>query len=58
MAMAVAAWQCEKGNLIDGDKIMAALAVDMKEKNELPGDAVVVASCPIWAFSVFVNNTA
>ena len=33
----------EKGNLIDGDKIMAALAVDMKEKNELPGDAVVVS---------------
>lgn len=33
----------EKGNLVDGDKIMAALAVDMKEKNELPGDAVVVS---------------
>ncbi len=32
----------EKGNLIDGDKIIAALAVDMKDKGELPGDAAVV----------------
>ena len=32
----------EQGNLVDGDKIIAALALDMKEKGELPGDAAVV----------------
>lgn len=32
----------EQGNLIDGDKIIAALALDMKEKGELNGDAAVV----------------
>lgn len=31
----------EKGNLIDGDKMIAALAIDMKEKGELAGDAAV-----------------
>ena len=31
----------EKGNLIDGDKIIVGLALDMKEKGELPGDAAV-----------------
>lgn len=32
----------EQGNLVDGDKIIAALALDMKEKGELNGDAAVV----------------
>lgn len=32
----------EQGNLVDGDKIIAALAVDMQEKGELPGNAAVV----------------
>ena len=31
----------EQGNLIDGDRIMAALAIHMKAKGELDGDAVV-----------------
>lgn len=32
----------EKGNLVDGDKIIAALALDMKEKGHLDGGAAVV----------------
>lgn len=32
----------EQGNLIDGDKIIAALAMDMKAKGELDRDAAVV----------------
>ena len=32
----------EQGNLIDGDKLIAALAVDMKEKGELPDNVAVV----------------
>ncbi len=32
----------ERGNLIDGDKIIAALATDMKEKGELDSNAAVV----------------
>ena len=32
----------EQGNLVDGDKIIAALALDMKEKGALTGDAAVV----------------
>ncbi|MDD2362996.1 MAG: phosphoglucosamine mutase, partial [Oscillospiraceae bacterium] len=32
----------EKGNLVDGDKIIAALALDMKKKGELDGGAAVV----------------
>ncbi len=32
----------EKGNLLDGDKIIAALAYDMKKRGELPGDTAVV----------------
>lgn len=32
----------EQGNLLDGDKIIAALASDMKEKGELDGNAAVV----------------
>lgn len=32
----------EKGNLIDGDKIIAALAYHMKEQGRLPGDTAVV----------------
>ena len=31
----------ELGNLIDGDQIMAACGVDLKEQGKLPGDAVV-----------------
>lgn len=31
----------ENGNAVDGDQIMAALALDMKEKGELDGNAVV-----------------
>lgn len=31
----------EQGNLVDGDKIIAALALDMKEKGELDGNAAV-----------------
>ncbi|MBO5797852.1 MAG: phosphoglucosamine mutase [Clostridia bacterium] len=31
----------EKGNLIDGDKMIAALAIGMKEKGELKGDTAV-----------------
>lgn len=31
----------EKGNLIDGDKMIAAIAIDMKEKGELTGNTVV-----------------
>ena len=31
----------DKGNLIDGDKIIAALALDMKQKGELDGGAAV-----------------
>lgn len=32
----------EQGNLIDGDKIIAALATDLKEKQQLDGNAAVV----------------
>ena len=32
----------EKGNLLDGDKIIAALAYHMKEQGRLPGDTAVV----------------
>jgi phosphoglucosamine mutase len=32
----------EKGNLLDGDKIIAALALDMKKKGDLDGGAAVV----------------
>ncbi len=32
----------EKGNLIDGDQMMAALAYDRKEHGQLPGDTAVV----------------
>ena len=32
----------EQGNLIDGDKIIAALAMDMKAEGELDGNAAVV----------------
>lgn len=32
----------EKGNLVDGDKIIAALAYDLKNKGELKGEAAVV----------------
>ena len=32
----------EKGNLLDGDKIIAALAYRMKEQGALPGDTAVV----------------
>ncbi len=32
----------EKGNLLDGDKIIAALATDMKQKGQLDGNAAVV----------------
>ncbi|MDD3833046.1 MAG: phosphoglucosamine mutase [Oscillospiraceae bacterium] len=32
----------EKGNLVDGDKIIAALALDMKDKGKLDGGAAVV----------------
>ncbi len=31
----------EQGNLIDGDKMIAALAIEMKERGELAGNAVV-----------------
>lgn len=31
----------EQGHIVDGDQIMAALALDMKEKGELSGDVVV-----------------
>ncbi len=32
----------ENGNEIDGDQMIAALAIDMKEKGKLPGDTAVV----------------
>ncbi len=32
----------EKGNLVDGDKMMAIMALDMKENGQLPGDTLVV----------------
>ena len=32
----------ERGNLLDGDKIIAALALHMKEQGKLPGDTAVV----------------
>ncbi len=32
----------EKGNLLDGDKMMAVMALDMKEQGRLPGDTLVV----------------
>ena len=31
----------ERGELIDGDQIMAACGLDMKRKGKLPGNAVV-----------------
>jgi len=30
------------GNVVDGDQVLAACAVDLKERGELPGDLLVV----------------
>ena len=47
----------EKGNLVDGDKIIAALALDMKNKGELKkGAAVVTVMSNLGLFRFFEEN--
>ena len=45
-----------KGNLVDGDKIIALLAVYMKEKGELVDDTVVVTVMSNLGFHQYMRN--
>ena len=50
----------EQGNLIDGDQIMAACGLDMKNKGKLPGDTIVATvmsnlGLHVWAKENGVN---
>lgn len=46
----------EKGNLLDGDKMIAALALDMKERGCLPGDTAVVTAMSNLGFFHFCEK--
>ena len=47
----------ELGNLIDGDQIMAACGLDMKNKGQLPGDTVVATVMSNLGFHLFVKES-
>ncbi len=46
----------ELGNLIDGDQIMAACGLDMKNKGQLPGDTVVATVMSNLGFHVYAKE--
>lgn len=46
----------EKGNLLDGDKMIAAMALDMKEQGRLPGDTAVVTVMSNLGFFRFCED--
>ena len=46
----------ELGNLIDGDQIMAACGLDMKNKGQLPGDTVVATVMSNLGFHVYAQE--
>ena len=46
----------ELGNLIDGDQIMAACGLDMKNKGKLPGDTVVATVMSNLGFHVYARE--
>ncbi len=41
----------EQGNILDGDRIIAALAVDLKQRNKLTGNKVVVTTMSNMGFN-------
>lgn len=47
----------EKGELIDGDKILAILASDYKKKEKLKDNSVVVTSLSNFGFNIFAKNS-
>ena len=47
----------EKGNLLDGDRIIAALALHMKEQGKLPGDTAVVTVMSNLGFFRFCEQS-
>ena len=46
----------EKGNLLDGDKMLAALIYDRKEKDDLPGGMVAVDAASNMGLSRFCES--
>jgi len=46
----------EKGNVLDGDQIMALCALDMMERDELPGRTLVATVMSNMALEVFMNE--
>ncbi len=46
----------EQGSLIDGDQIMAACGLDMKNKGQLPGDTVVATVMSNLGFHVYAKE--
>ncbi len=46
----------EQGSLIDGDQIMAACGLDMKNKGQLPGDTVVATVMSNLGFHVYAQE--
>lgn len=46
----------EKGNIVDGDKIIATLAVDMKKNNNLNGNKVVTTVMSNMGFESYLNE--
>jgi len=46
----------EKGNVLDGDQLMAIFALDMMERGELPGDMLVATVMSNMALEVFMNE--
>ena len=46
----------EKGNVLDGDQIMAIFALDMMERGELPGNLLVSTVMSNMALEVFMND--
>ncbi|MFZ5426899.1 MAG: phosphoglucosamine mutase [Thermodesulfobacteriota bacterium] len=46
----------EKGNVLDGDQIMAICAMDMMDKGRLPGDTLVATVMSNMALEVFMRE--
>ncbi len=46
----------EKGNILDGDQIMALCALDLIERNQLPGRLMVATVMSNMALEVFMNE--
>ena len=46
----------EKGHILDGDQIMAICALDLMEKNKLPGNLLVSTSMSNMALEVFMQE--